>query len=484
MTQDSQPDADDRHASPSDVPLVVSLDGALIRSNLAIEAAFAALASRPVDALRCCVGRAGGRARLRACIAGLVELDPATLPYDDDVLALIAQARCEGRRVYLATSIDDRLAQAVASHLGVFDGTFGSTPQRDLTGDHRADRLVEAFGAGGFDYVGASRDDLPAFERARMAIVAAGRADLQRRLKTSRSTVLPGRPYKLARILDAIRLEQWSKNLLVFVPILTSLKLNAATVTSATALFIAFSLCASAGYIFNDLVDLRSDRRHPEKRRRPFAAMDVPLGVGLALIPALLVAAGAIALALSADVARILLVYLAATTAYSLVLKRKLLLDVITLGSLYTLRVYAGAVAIGVPLSGWLLLFSIFIFTSLALVKRCSEMTLRLGNGLSDPTDRDYRASDLPALFSVAAAAAFSAVVIFALYVESDAVRAIYARPENLLFAVPVLVYWLARIMILAHRGLIVIDPIMFALRDRASWACALLTAAIIVSAV
>jgi 4-hydroxybenzoate polyprenyltransferase len=428
MTQDRTSEADSRAAPRPEAPLVVGLD-ALVRTNLTLEFVFAALGADPLRTLAFVVIHAFDRADFRAGLAEIATLDPAALPYDEDVLARIAQARGQGRVVALAAGADDRLAQAIARHLGMAD------PQPGFSG--------------------------------------------------TAEPIAPLRPrQKFARILDVLRLEQWSKNLLVFVPIVTALKFNPASLTAALALFFAFSLCASAGYIFNDLIDLQADRAHPRKRRRPFAAADVPLAVGLALIPVLLAVAGGIALLLSPAVGVILLIYLATTITYSLVLKRKLLLDVITLGLLYTLRVYGGAVAIGVPLSGWLLLFSIFIFTSLALVKRCSEMTLRSAGGLSDPGNRDYKASDLPALLGVASAAAFSAVVIFALYVESDAVRAIYAHPENLLFAVPVLVYWLARLIILAHRGLIVVDPVVFALRDRASWACAIVTAAILASAV
>ncbi len=472
MTQDRQTGSDDRRDLHMDIPLAVSLD-AVVRTNLDIESLFAALGAHPFGALAACGALARGRAGIRARLADLAELDPATLPYDESVLGVIAQARRDGRRVYLVASVDHRLAQAIARHL-------------DLAAETAADRFTEELGAGGFDYIGATRADLAALERARTAFIVGGRADLARALpaRATPPTVLPRRPQSLARVFDAIRPEQWFKNLLVFVPIVTALQFNAASVIAAAELFLAFSLCASAGYVFNDLVDLKADRQHPEKRHRPFAAMEVPLAAGLGMIPLLLAAAFAIALVLSAEIAAILLVYLVATAGYSLLLKRKLLIDVITLGALYTLRVYAGAVAIGVPLSGWLLLFCIFIFTALALVKRCSEMTLRFGSGLRDPTNRDYKASDLPALLSLAAAAAFSAVVIFALYAQSEAVLAIYSRPQNLLFAVPILVYWLGRMIVIAHRGLLVVDPVVFAIRDRVSWLCAILTAAIIVSAI
>jgi 4-hydroxybenzoate polyprenyltransferase len=277
---------------------------------------------------------------------------------------------------------------------------------------------------------------------------------------------------------------QWSKNLLVFVPAITSLHLSAASLLSAFAVFLAFSLCASAGYVFNDLVDLSADRKHPDKRRRPFAAAEVPIRIGVALIALLLIPAFLIALAVSREVAGVLAGYLAVTTAYSLVLKRKLVIDVVTLAGLYTSRVVAGAIAIGVPLSEWLLLFCILIFTALALIKRSSEMALRLAQGLPGPANRNYEPNDLPALLGLTSAAAFSAVVVFALYLQSAAVHVIYSSPQYLNFALPVLVYWLARLVVLTHRGRVAADPIVFAVRDSASWICAALMVASIAASV
>jgi 4-hydroxybenzoate polyprenyltransferase len=430
-------------------PLVVALEQALVRTDVSIEAAFGLLGASPGQFIACCRWLLTDRARFRAHIADSVEIDPSTLPYDEEVLALLAKARAEGRPLYLACRADPRYAQAIAAQLGGFAGVLESTAARDLSDPRRDAQLVEQFGAGGFDYIGARQRATPA-----------------------------------RRILEALRPVQWSKNLLVFVPAITSLHVTATSLLPAFAVFLAFSLCASAGYVFNDLVDLSADRKHPDKRRRPFAAAEVPIRIGVALIALLLIPAFLIALAVSREVAGVLAGYLAVTTAYSLVLKRKLVIDVVTLAGLYTSRVVAGAIAIGVPLSEWLLLFCILIFTALALIKRSSEMALRLAQGLPGPANRNYEPNDLPALLGLTSAAAFSAVVVFALYLQSAAVHVIYSSPQYLNFALPVLVYWLARLVVLTHRGRVAADPIVFAVRDSASWICAALMVASIAASV
>jgi 4-hydroxybenzoate polyprenyltransferase len=430
-------------------PLVVAIEQALVRTDVSTEAAFGLLGASPGQFIACCHWLLTDRARFRAHIADSVEIDPSTLPYDEEVLALLAKAGAEGRPLYLAGTADPRHARAIAAHLGGFAGVLGSTAALDLS-DPRSDaQLVEQFGAGGFDYIGARQRATPA-----------------------------------RRILEALRPVQWSKNLLVFVPAITSLHVTATSLLPAFAVFLAFSLCASAGYVLNDLIDLSADRKHPDKRRRPFAAAEVPIRIGVALIALLLIPAVLIALAVSREVAGVLAGYLAVTTAYSLVLKRKLVIDVVTLAGLYTSRVVAGALAIGVPLSEWLLLFCILIFTALAMIKRSSEMALRLAQGLPGPANRNYEPNDLPALLGLTSAAAFSAVVVFALYLQSAAVHVIYSSPQYLNFALPVLVYWLARLVVLTHRGRVAADPIVFAVRDSASWICAALMVASIAASV
>lgn len=285
-------------------------------------------------------------------------------------------------------------------------------------------------------------------------------------------------------MLRAMRVHQWSKNLLVFVPLISSQQYNLRALLAGVAAFFAFSFVASSAYVLNDIVDRDSDRQHPAKNDRPFARGDLPVSAGMAAIPLFLALGFAIALASSWRLAGILAIYFIATISYSLILKRKMLIDVIALAGLYTLRVFGGAGAIAVPVSNWLIIFCIFIFFALAIVKRYSEISIWLETGQTQLIDRDYNGADLPALLALAAAASVSAIVVFALYAQSDAVRGLYANSEILLLICPILIFWLSRLIMLAHRRVLTYDPILFALGDWVSWLTVAAAAAVILSAI
>jgi 4-hydroxybenzoate polyprenyltransferase len=280
------------------------------------------------------------------------------------------------------------------------------------------------------------------------------------------ATVLENAAGGTSAWIKLLRVRQWAKNALVFVPLVTAQRFDPLAIGEAIGAFIAFSLAASAIYILNDLVDLDADRKHPSKKQRPLAAGTVSITRAMVLIPALLIGAFAGALAISPAFAAVLSAYVALTTAYTFLLKRKMLVDVLTLASLYTIRVVGGAVAIPVRMSEWLLAFSMFIFTALALIKRYVELAARIDKDLSDPTNRNYRKSDLNIVAALGAAAGFNAVTVFALYISSDAVRPLYRHPEALWLICPILMYWLGRALLMAHRRLMDDDPVVFALRD------------------
>ena len=280
-----------------------------------------------------------------------------------------------------------------------------------------------------------------------------------------------------------LRVHHWAKNGLVFVPLVTAQRFDLLAFGQAIGAFMAFSLAASAVYILNDIVDLDADRQHPSKKFRPLATGVVSIRAGITLVPPLLAAALYIAAIVSAALAAVLLAYLALTTAYTILLKRKMLVDVLTLASLYTMRVGAGAVAISVPMSEWLLAFSMFIFTALALTKRYVELATRIDKNLSDAANGNYRKSDLDIVAALAAAAGYNAVTVFALYISSDAVRPHYRHPEALWLICLILMYWLGRALLLAHRRLMNDDPIVFALRDWKSYVALALIGLILVGA-
>lgn len=451
--------------------LVVDLDGTLIRSDLLIESGFALAGCRMSAFLAQVPALLDGKAKFKARIAGEVEIDVASLPYDPAVLALIREAKDLGRKVYLASASNQRYVGAICDHLGLFDGWFASDETVNLTGMRKAERLVAEFGAGGFDYVGNSDADLAVWARAHHAIAVGAGEKLRRKVldldPEARFIGTPGRSPKLW--LKLLRVHQWSKNILVMVPFLTAHQFTLAALSHAILAFVAFSLTASAVYIINDLVDLSSDRGHPTKHRRPLAAGTLPIFAALLLSPIMLVVAFTVAALITPAFLATLFGYFVLTTAYSFHLKRKMMADVVTLAALYTARVIGGAAAIPVELSPWLLAFSMFFFTSLALVKRYVELADRLDRDLPDPSGRDYRKADLDIIATLTAAAGFNAVTVFALYVSSDTVRVLYHHPQILWLVCPVLMYWLGRALMLAHRRLMHDDPVIFALRDRLS---------------
>ena len=266
-----------------------------------------------------------------------------------------------------------------------------------------------------------------------------------------------------------MRVHQYAKNFLVFVPVLTAHQFKPEAVLFATIAFLAFCACASGVYILNDLLDLKADRAHPSKCNRPFARGDVPISTGLLMIPGLLLGALGLAAVVSLEFVAVLVSYLALTTLYSLYLKRKMLVDAVALALLYATRVIGGAVAVNVAVSEWLFAFSLFLFFSLALMKRYVELSVRLDRELSDPSNRNYRIGDLPVVAALAAGAGMNAVTIFALYVSSPTVEALYSRPKVLWLICPILLYWIGRALLMAHRRHMDDDPIVFALKDHVS---------------
>jgi 4-hydroxybenzoate polyprenyltransferase len=458
-------------------PLVVDLDGTLLRSDLLVESFSATVATRPLKALGGLLALRDGKAALKARLAQDVQLDFAPMPWNEDLLDLLAAERARGRRLYLASAADRSLVEAVAAHFGFFDGVFASDGTTNLSGSAKAAALCAAFGEGGFDYAGNDKVDLKVWEKAAGVLVVNANAKLARKAvsRWPNATVLGQLRAEPRAYIKAMRVHQWAKNLLLVMPMLGAHLIDTADVVHCLIAFMAFSLCASSVYLMNDLADLARDRRHRTKRLRPFAAGTVPMLHGLVMIPILLVASFGLAVLLPPYFVALLAIYYGITVAYSMGLKRQLMVDVVVLSLLYGIRLYAGAVAVGVPMSAWLGAFSMFLFTSLALIKRSAELADRSANGLGDPSGRDYRLSDLPVLEALAAASGFTAVLVMGLYVSSDAVRLLYSSPNRLFLICSVLVYWLGRILVLTHRNEMHEDPVFFAVTDRASQVCALL---------
>jgi 4-hydroxybenzoate polyprenyltransferase/phosphoserine phosphatase len=454
-------------------PLAVDLDGTLIKTDLLVEGALALLRHRPLLLFAMLAWLiSGGKAHLKREVARRVVLDPETLPYHAEFLAFLRQQASAGRTLVLATAADEQAAAPVVRHLGLFSEVLASDGAVNLEAERKRARLVERFGEKGFDYAANGRVDLAIWPSARAAVVVNPSPGVERGLvgKVEVEARFDDRPRKLAGHLRALRPQQWLKNLLVFVPLVTShAVVEAAQILNASLAFLAFCLCASAVYVVNDLLDLADDRRHPRKRRRPFAAGDVPPIHGAVMAPLLVAAAVAVSLLLPPVFLAALALYVAVTTAYSFWLKRIVLLDVFTLAGLYTLRLIAGSAALALWPSFWLLAFSMFIFLSLALLKRYTELRALNESGTAAAPGRGYRIGDLEVLTSLGGSAGFLSVLVLALYVNSPAVLPLYSRPDALWFLCPLLLYWVSRVWLVAHRGDMHDDPIVYAVKDRVS---------------
>jgi 4-hydroxybenzoate polyprenyltransferase/phosphoserine phosphatase len=463
-------------APARDLPLVVDLDGTLLRTDLLFECAADALRHRPGGFFRAVLG-AGSRSALKARLAQGHGVDLARLPLRAEVVARIKAERAAGRRIVLATASTAAMVQPLAEHLGLFDEVLASDEQRNLKGANKAAELVSRYGVRGFDYVGDSRADLAVWQQARGALLvgpgarslAARAAGLCESVEVLEPLPVIGKPEKGA--FGLIRPRQWVKNLLVFLPLLAGHQLgNPALLMQALLAFFCVSFAASATYVLNDMLDIDSDRRHATKCRRPLAsgAVSIPQGVAIGL--ACLAASVALMFALPPAAAALVVTYLVTTTAYSTFLKRKLLVDVFALALLYTLRVLIGSEATGLLSSPWLLGFSVFLFLSLAFAKRAAEVLNLDRQGRVGTAGRDYYVWDKTALAASGIASAFGAAMVLALYIQGVEVVKLYRQPSWLWIAVPLMTYWLTRVWLLTMRGAMDEDPVVFATTDRTTW--------------
>ncbi|WP_369940402.1 UbiA family prenyltransferase [Xanthomonas medicagonis] len=447
----------------------MDLDGTLLNSDILYESVLALLARNPLYLFMLPLWLLRGKAALKRELASRVSLPAETLPYNEKVLELLRTTTQRPR--VLCTASDALLVKPIADYLGLFEQVIASDGKRNLSGRNKADVLVDAFGTGNFDYAGNGTVDLHVWEKAGGAWVVNNGAALSR-AAAQRTTVhahWPAPPRGRAW-LKALRLHQWLKNLLVFVPLLTAHRfLDPESVLQAAIALIAFGLCASGVYVLNDLLDLTPDRQHLRKRRRPFAAGQIPLLHGLFAAPVLTLGGLALSLACNLEFTLVLLAYYVMTLAYSLRLKRIVMIDVVLLAALYTVRIIGGAMAIGVELSFWLLAFSMFMFLSLALLKRYTELHAMLNTGRTKASGRAYSVEDLSLLQSMGAASGYIAVMVMALYINSPASVALYRHPQVLWLICPVLLYWVSRVWVIAHRGDMHDDPIVFAATDRVS---------------
>lgn len=480
------PVPDSPFATRSDArALCVDLDGTLIASDLLWESLVSVLRHRPWQLLLLPLWLVRGRAGLKQRLAALAGLDVAALPYRADVVDYVRQEFRRGRHVVLATAADTTLATAVAQHLGVFTEVLASDGIVNLKGSAKAASLVARFGTTNFDYIGDSRADIPVWASAAVALAPGHvRIDGVPNLQNIGASDEP-RTSVVRLLVKALRPHQWLKNLLVFVPPLAAHRFDPSTAWHVALACLALSLCASGGYVLNDLLDINSDRQHQRKRHRPFASGRLSLGVGVGLLAGLWAAGFGLALAvLPIAFAIVLAGYLVATAAYSIRLKRVAVLDVMVLAGLYVVRVVAGGVATDVPVSTWLLAFTLFLSLSLAFLKRFIEVRSHAHAPAVQIPGRGYMSNDAAWLHSVGLTSAYLGVLVLALYANNLDVTRLYSHPERLVFVCPVLLYWLTRAWFKAHRGELHDDPVVAVALDPVTYLVIAIAAGAVLAAV
>jgi 4-hydroxybenzoate polyprenyltransferase len=453
-------------------PLCVDLDGTLSKSDTLIDSLLVLARRHPAQLAGLFGPLLHGKAAFKAYVTSHVSLDVTHLPYNRKLIEYLRQERLRGRAIYLATGANQALAQRVAAHLSLFKGVLGSDGETNLTGSRKLDRLRSSLGSADFDYIGNDTPDMPLLAQAKEPMVADPSLRLRLRMRARGLHpvhVFEERTGTLKSILKAMRPHQWAKNLLIFLPLLLGHVIRPAGLFAALLAFLCFSITASSAYIVNDLLDIEADRQHPKKRFRPFASADLSAFSGCVLVVLFLVLAFAGARLLPFGFYVWLLIYLGSTLAYSWYLKRIAIVDVLTLSGLYTLRLLAGSAATGSHISHWLAGFSIFLFFSLAIVKRFAELENLRASGASPRNGRGYLVADLHQLSSFGTASAFAAVMVFAIYISGNDVTMLYRHPEWLWLIVPLMILWLCRVWLLASRGDLNEDPLVFALTDKMS---------------
>ncbi len=456
--------------------ICVDLDGTLVTTDTLLELLIAAIRQRVWIVLECVFWLFRGKAGFKAELAGRATLETELLPYNRPLLAYLQRQKEAGRKLVLATGSPRRVAEAVAARVGLFEDVIASDRDVNLAGEVKAQRLVERFGAGGFAYAGNDAKDLAVWRQAGSAIVVAASAATRRRVPVPIEVSFPRPANPWLTLLEGMRIYQWVKNLLVFVPVITANALtDLQTIADSLAAFLCFGLIASGLYLLNDLFDLDADRRHERKRQRPFASGRLPLHWGFVAGPALVLLSLSASLLLPKGLTLALLIYAALSLAYSAALKTLPLIDAFTLGALFTLRVVAGGEATDHRVSIWLLSFSGFVFLSLAFLKRYVEVSQHLGDPAGIPR-RGYHWDDGPLLIAIGLASSFASAIVLSLYVKSGIARDLYASPQLLWGLVPIMLYWQCRLWLAASRHQVCDDPIVFAFRDRLSWLVAGLT--------
>ena len=415
-----------------------------------------------------------GKAAMKDFLYSVSDIDISTLPYDHKVISLIKEHKSLGGKVVLATASNKYFANKIAKHLKLFDEVYGSDKVNNLKGKHKADFLENKFGSNSFSYIGDSYADLPVWQISKNILTVNASSFLRKKVESLDKPTkhIVTKKKSSQSLLLAMRPHQWLKNVLIFLPLLAAHKFESSTILDSLLAFISFSLLASSVYILNDLLDINTDRAHPRKRLRPFASGSLSIKFGGFLTFVFFISGTVIATYLGWMFMFVLCLYYILTTVYSLILKRKIIMDICILAGLYTIRIISGGLATGIELSVWLLNFSMFFFLSLAAVKRQAELVDMKDRKVLKAKGRGYHIKDLPIISMVGLGAGYVSVLVLAIYINSPDVQELYNFPYALWGICCILLYWLTRMIMITHRGLMHDDPIIFAVKDKISHLC------------
>ncbi len=451
--------------------IVCDLDGTLIKTDMLFESVFLLIKKNPIYILLLPIWLAKGRAHLKSEIEKIIKINPESLPYNNDVISFLENEKNKGNKLVLATASNQNIANKIGDYLNIFDEVYGSSKDFNLKSKNKRDFLNDKFGKGKYSYIGDSSADLKVWKDSKFAYVINNGLAKKHKIDNLKEEIGDKPKSTLKLIIKEIRVYQWVKNFLLFIPALMAHKTNLDIYTTLSISFIAFSLLASSVYVLNDLLDLEADRQHPRKKNRPFASGNLSLLYGFILLPILIVISFGLSISyLPFEFTLTLLIYYIITNLYSFKLKKLELLDIITLASLYTIRIISGGFAVDVPISPWLLAFSMFMFLSLALLKRYTELLTMLKENKLTASGRGYHVEDIDIIRSFGTASAYISILVYALYAYSEQVQVLYNKPIIMWVVAVLLLYWITRIWFLAHRGKMTDDPIVFTGKDYVSW--------------
>jgi 4-hydroxybenzoate polyprenyltransferase/phosphoserine phosphatase len=455
--------------------IFVDLDGSLLHTDLLIESFFQLVKERPGLVPSFLTHLMKSKSEMKSWVADKTTLEIKTLPFREDLLVFLREEKRKGTKIILATASHEKWAEKVALHLDLFDHVIATSKSCNMKGAAKSEAIVSYCsqeGISDWTYVGDSRSDFPIWHASNSCILAGGTNKIESKLVASGKMLrrFHNKQNSAYAVLRALRAHQWIKNLLVFAPIFLAQRIDSEHLWNCIIAFVCFSMTASSVYVINDVMDVTSDRAHPKKKNRPFAAGALPQQWGLIIAFTLLCLSFSLSnLVLPITFSLILAGYLFLTTAYSVWLKKLPIVDVLVLASFYSIRIFAGAAVASVVVSEWLFAFSMFFFLSLAFVKRYSELQRMKSLGRLDAHGRGYSVTDLRLVETMGVTSGYLSVLVLALYINSANMKTFYENATALWAICPLLFFWIGRIWLLASKSLIDDDPLVFAMKDRVS---------------